>query len=252
MTTWTMSDSGRSPAAGVPAGETAAQLVHRRLRDDIVSMRRRPGDVIFEKEIALEAHVSRTPVREALLRLADEKLIEIVPKSGTMVSRIPAEILPEIIVARAALEAVTVRAAAKTRQGIRCRGPPSDHGAPARGARHRRHRRLSRRRRAHAPGHRRGRQAAGTVGDDRSDQGSARSLSPPDPATTAPHGARTRRTRGDLSRAIAGRDDAAAAAAMDRHLDGLRISLAPIRELNPDYFSGDVSAVYDRWAVETA
>ena len=52
--------------------------------------------------------------------------------------------------------------------------------------------------------------------------------------------------------AIAGRDDAAAAAAMDRHLDGLRTSLAPIRELNPDYFSGNVSAVYDRWAVATA
>lgn len=251
MTTWTMNDSGRSPATGVPAGETAAQLVHRRLRDDIVSMRRRPGDVIFEKEIALEAHVSRTPVREALLRLADEKLIEIVPKSGTMVSRIPAEILPEIIVARAALEAVTVRAAAKTARGSDVAGLRAI---------------MERQREALATGDIDGFHAAdelmhraiaeagrlpglwAMIVQIKVQLDRYRRLTLPQPHrmehALAEHEA--------IVEAIAGRDDAAAAAAMDRHLDGLRISLAPIRELNPDYFSGDVSAVYDRWAVETA
>ena len=139
MTTWTMNDGGRSPVAGTPVGETAAQLVHRRLRDDIVSMRRRPGDVIFEKEIAIEARVSRTPVREALLRLADERLIEIVPKSGTMVSRIPAEILPEIIVARAALDGGDRKGGRRERQRLRHSWPQGDHRTATRGARHRGH-----------------------------------------------------------------------------------------------------------------
>lgn len=76
-------------------------------------MRRKPGEAIVEKQIA-EAHgVSRTPVREALLRLADEGLIEIFPQSGTFVSRIPLDALPEAIVIRKALECAAVRYAAE-------------------------------------------------------------------------------------------------------------------------------------------
>ncbi|MCM5553801.1 GntR family transcriptional regulator [Pleomorphomonas sp. NRK KF1] len=251
MTTWTMNDGGRSPAAGAAAGETAAQLVHRRLRDDIVSMRRRPGDVIFEKEIATEARVSRTPVREALLRLADEKLIEIVPKSGTMVSRIPAETLPEIIVARAALEAVTVRAAAESARGSDIAGLRAI---------------IERQREALATGdidgfhasdelmHRAIAEAGRLSGlwamivQIKVQLDRYRRLTLPQPHRME----RALAEHEEIVDAIAGRDATAAAAAMDRHLDGLRISLAPIRDLNPDYFSGDVSAVYDRWAGETA
>lgn len=251
MTTWTVSDGGRSPAASVPAGETAAQLVHRRLRDDIVSMRRRPGEAIFEKEIALEARVSRTPVREALLRLADEKLIEIVPKSGTMVSRIPVEILPEIIVARAALEAVTVRAAAKSARGSDVAGLRAI---------------MERQREALDTNDVDGFHAA----DELMHRAIAEAGRLPGLWTmivqikvqldryrrlTLPQPNRMERALAEheaIVDAISRRDDVAAVEAMERHLDGLRISLAPIRELNPDYFFGDVSAVYDRWAVETA
>ena len=55
--------------------------------------------------------ISRTPVREAVLRLAEERLVDVVPKSGTFVARIPLSVMREAIVARRALEAVTVRAA---------------------------------------------------------------------------------------------------------------------------------------------
>ena len=72
-----------------------------------------PGTPISEKEVALEEKVSRTPVREAILRLAEERLVEVVPKSGIFVARIPMSALPEAIVARRALEGVTVRAAAQ-------------------------------------------------------------------------------------------------------------------------------------------
>jgi len=93
------------------AGLTSADLIYQRLHSDIASMTLRPGTPISELQLA-EAHgVSRTPVREALLRLAKEKLVEIVPKSGTFVGRIPVSAMIEALVARRALEAANVRKA---------------------------------------------------------------------------------------------------------------------------------------------
>ncbi len=74
-------------------------------------MRLRPGDPISESRVAAEHGVSRTPVREAILRLAKEKLVEIVPKSGTFVGRIPVSSLVEAIVARRALEVLNTKRA---------------------------------------------------------------------------------------------------------------------------------------------
>jgi DNA-binding GntR family transcriptional regulator len=57
--------------------------------------------------------VSRTPAREAILRLSDEGLVEIFPQSGIIVSHIPVAALPEAIVVRKALEETTARMAAQ-------------------------------------------------------------------------------------------------------------------------------------------
>jgi len=76
-------------------------------------LQRRPGAVIAEGEIALSYGVSRTPVREAILRLCDEGLVEIFPQSGIIVSRIPMAALPEAIIVRKALEETTARLAAQ-------------------------------------------------------------------------------------------------------------------------------------------
>ncbi len=66
-----------------------------------------------EKRIAEEFGVSRTPVREALLRLAETGLVEIFPQSGTFVSRIPLSAIPEAVVIRKSLERTTVERAAQ-------------------------------------------------------------------------------------------------------------------------------------------
>jgi DNA-binding GntR family transcriptional regulator len=69
--------------------------------------------VISEAEIAFSYGVSRTPVREAILKLSDEGLLEIFPQSGIFVSRIPIAALPEAIIIRKALEATTAQLAAE-------------------------------------------------------------------------------------------------------------------------------------------
>lgn len=90
-----------------------SELIHDDLLRDIVAMTLTPGTPVSENELALRYGVSRTPVREAVLRLAKERLLEVVPKSGTFVSRIPLSALREALVVRKALEGVTVRAAAE-------------------------------------------------------------------------------------------------------------------------------------------
>ncbi len=87
--------------------------VYADLREQLISLKRLPGEVISEAAIAESYGVSRTPVREAILRLAGEGLVEIFPQSGIFVSRIPLAALPEAIIIRKALEETTARLAAK-------------------------------------------------------------------------------------------------------------------------------------------
>ncbi len=82
------------------------------LRDAIVRVVLRPGQVISEAEMAMSFGVSRTPIREALIRLADEGLIDIYPQAGTFVSRIDLAAVREAQFVRETLEtAVALQAA---------------------------------------------------------------------------------------------------------------------------------------------
>jgi DNA-binding GntR family transcriptional regulator len=97
----------------LPEAPRNSQLVYRDLFHAIISMELVPGSPILEREITQRYGISRTPVREAVLRLAKDRLVDVVPKSGTFVSRIPFSDVREAIIARQALEAVTVRAASE-------------------------------------------------------------------------------------------------------------------------------------------
>ena len=92
-----------------------ANLIYKDLLDDIVTMRLRPNDRISEKDLLERFSVSRTPLREAILRLADEGLLVIFPQVGTFVARIPVRLLRESIMIRRALELVLVEAACEKR-----------------------------------------------------------------------------------------------------------------------------------------
>ncbi|MEK4368073.1 GntR family transcriptional regulator [Paenibacillus sp. FSL H7-0942] len=65
------------------------------LKERILHLELKPGTKISEKEIADELQVSRTPVREAFMKLAEEELLDIIPQSGTIVSHINLEHVEE-------------------------------------------------------------------------------------------------------------------------------------------------------------
>ncbi|OYY26588.1 MAG: GntR family transcriptional regulator, partial [Azorhizobium sp. 35-67-15] len=90
----------------------ASARIHGVLREQIVGMDIPPGALLQEKQIALVCGVSRTPVREALLKLADERLVDIFPQYGTFVSRISVPAMRDAMMIREALERAAVRAAA--------------------------------------------------------------------------------------------------------------------------------------------
>jgi DNA-binding GntR family transcriptional regulator len=82
-------------------------------REAIVSLWLKPGQAVSEKEIASQLGVSRTPVREALMRLSDEGLIEVFRQSGTFVSPIKLHDVYEGQLVREALEIAVVRRATR-------------------------------------------------------------------------------------------------------------------------------------------
>lgn len=86
--------------------------IYETLRRAIVRLEMEPGAAISEKELCGRFEVSRTPVREALQRLAEEDLVDIHPHSGTWVSRISFALAEEGFVLRRALEVESVRRAA--------------------------------------------------------------------------------------------------------------------------------------------
>lgn len=93
-------------------GQSTAEIIHRVLKEDILSLKLKPGEALSEKRLGEQFGVSRTPVREAVLRLSDEKLVDVFPQSGTYVSRIPLQALKEANIIRKALEETAIRHAA--------------------------------------------------------------------------------------------------------------------------------------------
>ena len=214
---------------------TAATAIYRALRTDIIAMRVPPGQAINEKSLA-EAHgVSRTPVREALLKLAGERLVAIFPQSGTFVTRIPIAALPEAIMVRKALEDITVRRATER---ISADQLENLHDKV-------RQQQDLERNRDHDAFHAADEAFHATIADIAGHPGiwqlveqvkvqvdRYRRLTLPVPGRMGRVVAEHRL----LVEAVATREPDKAAAAMATHLDGLSASIRDVRDLNPDYF----------------
>ena len=85
--------------------------IYNTIKQRILSFDYAPGELLNEKELALEFGVSRTPVRETLLRLEWEKLVTIIPRAGIMVSKVEFQQLREVFQTRAPLEGLLARLA---------------------------------------------------------------------------------------------------------------------------------------------
>jgi DNA-binding GntR family transcriptional regulator len=70
------------------AHETLTEQAYRLIEEQIVTLRLKPGDVLSEQMMSAMFKIGRTPIREALQRLAREGLITILPRKGILVSDI--------------------------------------------------------------------------------------------------------------------------------------------------------------------
>ncbi|MBV5330097.1 MAG: GntR family transcriptional regulator [Chlorobium sp.] len=62
--------------------------IYQTIKDRILNMEYHPGDILNEKILAKEFDVSRTPLREVLNKLEWERLVRVLPRTGTMVTEI--------------------------------------------------------------------------------------------------------------------------------------------------------------------
>jgi DNA-binding GntR family transcriptional regulator len=92
-----------------------AEKAYHAIRDLIVSLELRPESVIDERELIERLGIGRTPVREALRRLAHERLVEVYPRRGMFVTGVDVRDLARISEVRQALEPEAARLAAERR-----------------------------------------------------------------------------------------------------------------------------------------
>jgi GntR family transcriptional regulator, rspAB operon transcriptional repressor len=71
-----------------PRARTNRRLVYETLRRKVLTLELPPGAALSENELAAALGVSRTPVRESLILLAEEGLVQVFPQVGSFVSRV--------------------------------------------------------------------------------------------------------------------------------------------------------------------
>ena len=107
---------GNGPGlAIIQPAETArsqSEIAYLRIRDRIVSLDMRPGSVVEEARLREELEIGRTPIREALQRLALENLVRSIPHRGTFVTDVNITDLARITEVRIVLESHAARLAA--------------------------------------------------------------------------------------------------------------------------------------------
>lgn len=98
--------------------ESTRNYVYQIMKQNIMTLQLPPGTALSEQEIATALSVSRTPVREAFIRLSQENLLDIIAQRGTYVSLIDLDSVQESKFLRETLEKAVIRLA--------CANFPSD------------------------------------------------------------------------------------------------------------------------------
>jgi DNA-binding GntR family transcriptional regulator len=90
-----------------------SEIAYRILKEKIVTLELPPASLLNEGELMIELNLGRTPIREALQRLAFENLVVILPRRGTIVADLNISDLQKVFELRLELEASAVRFAAE-------------------------------------------------------------------------------------------------------------------------------------------
>ena len=110
-----MPDTTPLPRRGRPpeADATLTEQAYRAIEEAIVTLQVPPGEVVSEAQIAGRVGFGRTPVREALQRLARERLVHILPRRGIVVAAVDVAEQLRLLEVRREIERLTARAAAQ-------------------------------------------------------------------------------------------------------------------------------------------
>ena len=100
-------------AVAVGRAESLAEKAYFAIRGLIVSLELRPGSVLDERALIERLGIGRTPVRDALRRLAQERLVEVFPRRGMFVAAVEIRDLASLSEVRVVLESHAARVAAE-------------------------------------------------------------------------------------------------------------------------------------------
>lgn len=95
------------------ATDSLTEQAYSKLEERIVTLKLKPGTAVSENQLAAELGLGRTPVREALQRLAREHLVQILPRRGIIVSQIDVKAQLRLLELRRELERFVARCAAR-------------------------------------------------------------------------------------------------------------------------------------------
>jgi GntR family transcriptional regulator, rspAB operon transcriptional repressor len=97
------------PTPDRPGRSSSRIIAYRTIRDAIITGEYPPGVLLSENELAAALGISRQPVREALLLIAQERLVEVRPHSGTYVALIDPREVAQAQFIREAIELSSLR-----------------------------------------------------------------------------------------------------------------------------------------------
>lgn len=100
-------------AAEAAAPKSLAEIAYERIRDRLLTLDIKPGDLLNDDALAKSLGVGRTPVREALKRLELDRLVVTYPRRGTFATRVEVTDLAFISEIRAQLEPLAASRAAR-------------------------------------------------------------------------------------------------------------------------------------------
>lgn len=92
--------------------EPTSENIYKELKKRIINLEYKPGELINEKDLIEEFRVSRTPIREALLKLSEKKWVNFIPRVGIYVSQIDLKHIKNAYEVKKSLESLASELAA--------------------------------------------------------------------------------------------------------------------------------------------